>query len=67
MEPVAIETLGGIRPSSNNFFRNIGSRIAEKNNDNRSFAFLKQRLSVAVEVRNAACILESISMWLALL
>jgi hypothetical protein len=61
MEPVAIETLGGIGASSYDFLRAIGQRILSQTAEPRSFAFLRQRLSVEVNRGNAGCILESIN------
>ena len=48
LEPVAIETLGGIRDSSWAFLRTLGQRIQEQTGEKRSFAWLRQRLSIAV-------------------
>ena len=60
-EPVAVETLGGIGTSSFDFLRAIGYRIPTIRCEPRSFAFLRQRLSVALNVGNASCVLKSIS------
>ena len=60
LEPVAIETLGGIGDSSWAFLRTLGQRIQEQTGEKRSFAWLRQRLSIAVQRGNAACILESV-------
>ena len=59
LEPLAIETLGGIGDSSWAFLRTFGQRIQEQTGEKRSFACL-QRLSIAVQRGNAVCILESV-------
>jgi hypothetical protein len=59
-EPIAIETLGGIGSSSYSFLKTLGHRISAATNDARSFNFLRQRLSIAVNRGNASCILESL-------
>ena len=60
LEVVNIETLGGIGDSSWAFLRTLGQRIQEQTGEKRSFAWLRQRLSIEVERGNAACILESV-------
>ena len=60
VEPVAIETLGGIVDSSWAFLRTLGQRIRKQTGEKRSFAWLRQRLSIAVQRGNAACILKSV-------
>lgn len=54
--PVAIETLGAVGTSALTFFRDIGRRIATVTSEPRSFTFLMQRLSVAIQRGNAVCI-----------
>ena len=60
LKPVAFETLGGIGDSSWAFLRTLGQRIQEQTGEKRSFAWLGQRSSLAVQRENAACILESV-------
>jgi hypothetical protein len=59
--PVAIETLGtwGVRGLS--FINEVGRRVAAVTGDSRSTAFLKQRMSLAVQRGNAAAVLGSLS------
>ena len=52
--PIAIETLGVWGPSALEICADIGGRIANRTGDSRSFAFLKQRLGIAVQRGNAA-------------
>ena len=60
LEPLAVETLGGIGDSSCAFPRTHGQRIQEQTGEKLSSAWLRQRLSIAVQRGNAACILESV-------
>jgi hypothetical protein len=55
--PIAIETLGAIGEEATQFIQELGFRIAAATNEPRSLAFLWQRLSVAVQQGNAACVL----------
>jgi hypothetical protein len=54
--PVAVETLGALGDEASALFRDIGQRIAIVTGEPRSYQFLMQRLSVAVQRGNAACI-----------
>lgn len=58
--PVAVETLGAPGDEALAFFRDIGQRIAAATAEPRSFQFLMQRVSVAVQRGNAACILGAV-------
>jgi len=55
--PGAVESLGALGEEASNFFRNLGHRIKSVTTELRSFQFLMQRLSVAVQRGNAACVL----------
>ena len=54
--PIAIETLGPIGDEASAFFKELGCRIAAVTGDMRTMSFLWQRLSVAVQMGNAACV-----------
>ena len=54
--PVAIETSGVWGEQALSLVKELGRRIAEVTHDPRSTAFLRQRISVAVQRGNAACI-----------
>ena len=54
--PVAVETSGVWGEQAMVFVSEIGRRIAEATHDPRSTSFLRQRISVAVQRGNAACI-----------
>ena len=51
-----METLGALVDAVSALFRDIGQRIAAATGEPRSYQFLMQRLSVAVQRGNAACI-----------
>lgn len=55
--PLAIETTGAWGRQGKAFVKEIGRRMRDKGLDPRSGAFLLQRLSLAVQRGNAACIL----------
>ena len=59
LEPVAVETLGAIGESSWKVLRDLARRVELQSGEKRAFAFLRQRLDVAVQRGNAACVLES--------
>ena len=56
-ELVAIETLGTWGASALSICSEIGGRVATRTGDIRAFAFLKQRLSIAVQKGNAAAVI----------
>ena len=58
-QPVVVETLGVLGPETLKFLREIGNRIATISRDTRATIFLRQRLAVAVQIGNAACVRES--------
>ena len=60
VQPLAFETLGGVGPATWKFIRELGSHITSQFKDAKQALFLRQRLSVAIQVGNAACIMERI-------
>jgi len=58
--PIAIETLVVWGPSALKICAEIGGRIANRTGDKRSFAFLKQRLGIAVQRGNAAAVVGTV-------
>ena len=58
-QPVALETLGGIGKATWPFIQRIGSLLTGRSGDAREVAYLRQRLGVAVQRGNAACVLET--------
>ena len=55
--PIAFETLGPINSCGADFIRALGSRAMSSSGDHREASFLWQRLSMAVQRFNAACLL----------
>ena len=55
--PIAVETLGPVGEEATRFLQELGRRIEAVTKDSRSTSFLWQRLSVAVQKGNAACVL----------
>ena len=58
--PVAVETLGALGDEALTLFKDIGHRVAAVTNESRSFQFLMQRLSVAIQRGNAACVVGTV-------
>jgi len=56
---VALETLGPMSVSTQEFLAKIGRRLTEQTTDPRETTFLFQRLSVAVQRFNAACLADT--------
>jgi hypothetical protein len=57
--PVAIETSGVWGRQALDLVNEIGRRFAAVTHEQRSTAFLRQRISVAVQRGNAFCVLET--------
>jgi hypothetical protein len=55
--PIAIETLGVYGPEARIFIDALGERLKRVSGDGRSLAFLKQRISIAIQRGNTASIL----------
>jgi len=58
--PVAVETLGPWNPEGLQFIKELGRRIGLVTEDPRETAFLLQKISVAVQMGNAASFLGSL-------
>jgi len=54
--PIAVETLGPWGPDAMRFVGELGRRLSMATGDPRSGAFLKQKISMAVQRGNASCI-----------
>ena len=59
-KPIAVETLGALGECATDFFQNLGQRISVATGEPRSSQFLFQRLSVAVQRGNAACVVGTV-------
>ena len=60
--PVAIETLGSMGNEAFCFLKELGRRLEKTTQDNREPAFLFQRVSLAIQRCNAACVLAIVPM-----
>ena len=58
-QPVAVETLGGLGHSTLDFVNDLGRRIFLATGEKRATEYLRQRLGVAVQIGNAAAIIET--------
>ena len=58
-QPVAVETLGGLGPSTLDFVNDLGRRIFLATGEKRATEYLRQRLGVAVQMGNAAAFIET--------
>ena len=58
--PVAVEMLGPWGPDASAFVSELGKRLSEVTGDPRSAAFLRQKISLAVQWGNAVCIKQSL-------
>jgi len=57
--PVAIETFGSWGQAANSLCQELGGRMSRDSGDLRCTAFLRQRISLAVQRGNAAAVLET--------
>ena len=60
--PVAIETSGDFGPKTTEFLKELGLRLRQVSGEANSFAYLTQRLLVAIQRGNAASVLGTIKM-----
>ena len=58
--PVAVETCGTIGPKSRDFLRELGKRLRMVTGEPQSYAFLMQRISVAIQTGNATSVISSL-------
>jgi hypothetical protein len=54
--PIAVESMGAVGEDGLTFLKELGTRIMTVTKEPRSFEFLMQRVSVAIQRGNAACI-----------
>ena len=59
VQPVAVETLGGLGKQTRVFLRALGRAIAFATQEPKASAYLQQRISVAIQIGNTAAILET--------
>uniref|UniRef100_A0A1X7V2J0 Uncharacterized protein n=1 Tax=Amphimedon queenslandica TaxID=400682 RepID=A0A1X7V2J0_AMPQE len=59
--PLAIESLGSVRPKSLSFAHDLGCRIMRYSGEAMTTTYLIQRLSIAVQRGNAALVMDTFS------
>ena len=59
-QPVALEVQGSLGESSE-IFRRLCKMLCRSRDDQRAGSFLKQRISMAFQIGNAACVLGTVS------
>ena len=57
--PVAIETAGLFGPDTLSFLGELGHRLRKVSGEAKSFSYLRQRLSIAMQHGNAASVMET--------
>ena len=60
-QPVALEVQGSLGESSEIFITPLCELLCRSHNDQRVSSFLKQRISMALQIGNAACVLGTVS------
>ena len=59
-EPISMETLGGMGDSTARFVKILGEKIAARTGNMRATLHLRQRLAMAIQIGNCACITETL-------
>ena len=60
-QPVALEVQGSLGESSEIFITRLCKMLCRSHDDQRAGSFLKQRISVDLQIGNAACVLGTVS------
>ena len=60
-QPVALEVQGSLDESSENFITRLCKMLYRSHDNQRAGSFLKQRISLALQIGNAACVLGTVS------
>ena len=60
-QPVALEVQGYLGESSETFITRLCKMLCRSPDDQRAGSFLKQRISMALQIGNAACVLGTVS------
>ena len=55
-QPLAFEIQGGVEPSTSTFLKNLCKKLCVCNQENTAGSFFRQRLSLAIQVGNAASV-----------
>ena len=57
LTPIAFESLGSMGPETRTFIKKLGSLMKKASGESRSMDYLLQKVSIAIQRRNASCIL----------
>ena len=60
-QPVALEVQGSLCESSGIFIKRLCKMLCRSHDDQGAGSFLKQRISMALQIGNAACVLGTVS------
>ena len=60
-QPLFLEVQGSLGESSEIFITRLCKMLCRSQDDQRAGSFLKQRISMALQIGNAACVLGSVS------
>ena len=60
-QPVALEVQGSLGESSEIFITRLCKMLCRSHDDQRAGSFSKQRISMALQIGNAACVLGTVS------
>ena len=60
VQPISVDVFGGMGESTAYFIAKLGANIITKCDDKNAASFLKQRLGIAVQIGNSACVLETL-------
>ena len=60
-QPVALEIQGSLGESSEIFITRLCKMLCRSHDDQRAGSFLKQRISMALQIGNAVCVLRTVS------
>ena len=60
-QPVALEVQGSLGESSDIFITRLCKMLCRSHDDQRAGSFLKQRILMALQIGNAACVLGTVS------
>ena len=61
LQPVALEVQGSLDESSEIFITRLCKMLCRSHEDQRAGSFLKQRVSMALQIGNVACVLGTVS------
>ena len=57
--PITVETMGALGDKADSFLHELGRRLAVVSGDRRETNYLLQRVSIAIQRGNAACVLDT--------